>query len=126
MNITVVGSRVFVRPDKLPDMTESGSLHLVNYRADSTMKGTVVAIGDGPEFLRRAVDGVLNTVSDRSENKYVQEMVEQVRDTTRFEHLVTVGDRVLFSPSSGEEVIFEKDVFVVMREDDILAVIDVE
>ncbi len=96
MTFTVVGPRVLVRPEALPDMTEDGKLHLIHNRQRSTMKGTVVALGDGPLSPK----GVT------------------------LEHYVSVGDRVLFSPDSGEELIFEKDVFVCLNEDAILAVID--
>ena len=122
MNLTVVGPRVFIRPDKLPDMNEDGTLHLVNYRSESTMRGTVVALGDGPDVARRTADAVLDACSEQvGENA-----IAGIRRDLEFEHLVNVGDRVLFSPSAGEELIFEKEVLVCMREDDIMAVIDGE
>lgn len=95
MNLTVVGPRVFVRPDKLPDTTESG-LHMVHDRQRSTMTGTVVAVGDGPVTGK----GV------------------------PLDHYVNVGERIVFSPDSGQEVFFEKEVFVSIEEDQILAVVD--
>lgn len=98
MNLTVIGPRAFVRPEALPDMNSEGTLHLVHERQQSTMKGTVVALGDGP----------------------------RARSGQALEHVVSVGDRVLFSPDKGEELIFEKDVLVSLLEDDILAVIDKE
>ena len=96
MNLTVIGPRVFIRPDVLPEMTADGLLHLVHERPKATMTGVVVALGDGP-------------VS---------------RSGKTLPHNVAVGDHVLFSPSSGEELIFEKDLLVSMLEDDILAVLD--
>ena len=63
---------------------------------DSTMLGTVLALGDGP-------------VSSKG---------------VTLDHFVEVGNRVLFSPDAGQEVIFEKDVLVFLDENDILAVID--
>jgi co-chaperonin GroES (HSP10) len=95
MNLTVVGPRVLIRPDKLPEQTESG-LHLVHDRQNTTMRGVVVALGDGP----------------------------QSRSGNTLPHIVTVGDAVIFSPDSGEELIFESDVLLAMKEDDILAVVD--
>jgi chaperonin GroES len=95
MNLTVIGPRAIVRPEKLPDTTTSG-LHIVYDRQQSTMRGTVVALGDGP----------------------------QSPNGTTLDHVVTIGDKVVFSPDSGEELIFEKDVLIAMNEDAILAIIE--
>lgn len=125
MNLTVRGYRIFIRPDKLPEQSSSG-LHLVHDRSNSTMRGTVVAVGDGPQFVRNAVDGVLDGLVRFIDNKYVVQAIEEARARFNSEHLVNVGDRVLFSPDTGEELIFEKDLLVAMKEDDILAVVDSE
>lgn len=95
MNLTVVGPRVFVRPDKLPEMTADGTLHLIHDRQNVTMLGEVVALGDGPVTSK----GVA------------------------LDHYVSIGERVLFSPDKGEELIFEKDLLLSILEDDILAVL---
>lgn len=130
MNLTVKGCRVFIRPDKLPEMNEAGNLHLVNDRSESMMKGTVVAVGDGPEFAQRAADTALRTVIEKASTAFplgfLQAAVDNARKCLTYEHLVQPGDRVLFSPNAGEELIFEKDLLLSMREDDILAVIDAE
>ena len=95
MNLTVVGPRVMIRPDKLPEQTESG-LHIVYDRQQENIIGRVVALGDGP-----------------TTSKGVQ-----------LDHFVAVGDRVIFSPSAGQEVFFERDVLICVDENDILAVVD--
>lgn len=91
---TVVGDRVFIKPDLLPDMTASG-LHLA-LAADVPKTGMVVALGDGP-VSRKGV---------------------------RMNHIVRVGERVVFAPDSGEELFFETERIICMREDEILAVIE--
>lgn len=96
MNLVVVGPRAFIRPDQMPEMTADGLLHLVHERQKSTMTGTVVALGDGPRS----------------------------RKGETLPHIVAVGDRVVFSPTSGEELIFEKDMLVSLLEDDILAILE--
>lgn len=96
MNLTLIGPRVLIRPDVMPEMTADGLVHLVHDRQHTTVRGVVVALGDGP----------------------------QSRNGTTLPHIVTVGDTVLFSPDAGEELIFEKDVLVAMKEDDILAVVE--
>ena len=124
MNLIVRGPRVFIRPEALPDMNESGTLHLVNYRSQSTMKGTVIAVGNGPELVASAVNKALDAVSERIDNKYVRATVEDVRASYVPERIVHVGDHVLFSPASGEELVFENEILVCMVEDDVLAIID--
>lgn len=95
MTLKVRGERIFVRPDEQPAMSEGG-LHLVYDRQRSTMRGTVLALGDGPVTAK----GV------------------------RLPHLVKVGDAVIFSPDVGEELSFEKDIIISMRETDVLAVVE--
>lgn len=124
MNLTVRGPRVFIAPEKLPEMTEDGALHLVNYRAASTMKGVVVAVGSGPEFVQTAVRAVCDDLKQRIDNKYVHEAIDETLARFSAAHVVKVGDRVLFSPNAGTELFFERDLYVVLLEDDIMAVIE--
>ena len=98
MKMQVLGERCLIRPDKLPERTESG-LYMPELRHETvSLIGTVVGLGDGPVTKK----GV------------------------RLPHVVVIGDRVIFSPDSGEEILFERDVLVCMREDDLLAVLDPE
>lgn len=96
MELHVTADRILVRPDPLPEMTKSGLHLMLETRPNFT--GTVVALGEGPVTKR----GV------------------------RLEHYVELGDHVIFSPSAGEEMYFENEVLFVMREEDVLAVIDKE
>lgn len=95
MKVRVCHDLVFIRPDKQPTVSEGG-LHIVYDRQRSTMRGTIVALGDGPYTAK----GV------------------------RLPHSVGVGDSVIFSPDSGSELIFEKETIVALREEDILAVVE--
>lgn len=96
MILTVRGDRIFVRPASMPTMTANGLLHIVHDRQRATMRGTVVAVGDGPT----------------------------TRTGVRLPHIVAVGDVVIFSPDAGEELMFEKDLFIAMREHDVLAIVE--
>lgn len=127
MNLTVLGPRIFVRPDDLPDTGESG-LVLVHGRRKSTVRGTVVAVGDGPGIVNRAVLATLDAVRARLDAQDfigTEELLESV-DVEPREHLVQPGDRVLFAPGAGEELYFERDLLIAMTEDDVMAVIDGE
>ena len=124
MNLNVIGPRVFVRPDTLPEMSSDGLLHLVYGRQTSTMTGLVVAVGDGPLLAQEAVQDALEAVQSRITDPDALRAVQEVLSAYKAGNTVEPGDRVLFSPNAGEELIFEKDVLVAMKEDDILAVIE--
>lgn len=138
MNLAVLGERVFIRPDKRPEYSESG-LSLIHDRASSTVKGTVVALGEGPADRRKAVQKALTPLiarmtelaEDETGDQLARAVVASLRAqaraivaTYRPDHLVAVGDTVLFSPDAGEELYFERDVIIAMREADILAVVE--
>jgi co-chaperonin GroES (HSP10) len=91
MKLSLLHDHVLVRPEALPDKV--GELFVVYDRQTSTMFGEVVALGEGPVTSK----GV------------------------RLPHSVRVGARVIFSPDSGQEVIFEKETLVCLREWDLLA-----
>lgn len=105
------------------------------------MKGTVVAVGEGPADRRRAVERAFapliarmndfadDGVGDQLARAVVATLRGQARAIVaayRPEHLVSVGDSVIFSPDVGEELLFEKEIIIAMRESDILAVIEQE
>lgn len=139
MNLIALGDRVFVIPDPTPEQTTDGLLHLVSDRARSLFSGTVVAVGEGPETLHRTIAAYQKKL-DAAFDVYIHDdvLVDGVRavaahlkqqtramlDAFEPEHLVLPGDRILFSPEAGEEVKTESGVFLVMRETDILAIIE--
>lgn len=139
MNLAVLGDRIFVRPDENPDMTDDGLLHLVQDNKRSIVRGTVVAVGEGPELAHRAVTRAMKALNARFD-AYISDdtLVDGVRAVAAHlkaeadalmrryepEHLVMPGDRVIFSPEAGAEIRFEHEVLVVMRESDVLAVVD--
>lgn len=94
MKLRVCRDLVFIRPDEQPTVSEGG-LHLVYDRQRSTMRGKVLALGKGPVTAK----GV------------------------RLDHDVQVGDLVIFAPDAGEEMVFEKETVIAMREEQILGVI---
>jgi chaperonin GroES len=93
--VQLLGDRVLVRPDVVkPPTTESGIQIADAYFYAPEVSGVVTAIGDGP----RAEDGTL------------------------LPHNVKVGDRVVFAAESGHELVVNGDRQIVLREDDLLAV----
>ena len=90
-----LGERVVVERDTQDEVT-SGGIVLPGSAQDKPARGTIVSIGDG----------------------------KLLDDGSRAEFQVKVGDHVIFSSYSGETFQVGDDEVLLMREDDILAVID--
>ena len=90
-----LGERVVVERDSMDEVT-SGGIVLPGSAQDKPARGTIISIGDG----------------------------KLLDDGTRAEFQVKVGDHVIFSSYAGETFQVGDDEVLLMREDDILAVID--
>jgi chaperonin GroES len=96
MNLKPLGDRVVVEREEAKGST-AGGIVLPDTAKDRPQKGKVLAIGDG----------------------------RITKDGKRRELQVKVGDHVLFTSYAGDEFKLEGDKKVLlMREDDILAVVD--
>jgi len=90
-----LGDRVVVQREEVEERT-SGGIVLPDTAREKPARGKVVAVGDG-----RLLD-----------------------DGTRSQLQVKVGDRVLFTSYAGENIKVGDEEYLLMREDDILAVIE--
>ena len=90
-----LGDRVVLERDESEDVT-AGGIVLPDSAKDKPARGVVVSIGDG-KLLDDGSRGALQ---------------------------VKVGDRVIFSSYAGETFKIDDDELLLMREDDILAVIE--
>lgn len=90
-----LGDRVVVERDESEDVT-AGGIVLPDSAKDKPARGVIVSIGDG----------------------------KLLDDGTRGGLQVKVGDRVIFSSYAGESFKVNEDELLLMREDDILAVIE--
>jgi chaperonin GroES len=96
MNLKPLGDRVVVEREEAKEKT-AGGIVLPDTAKDKPQKGKVLAVGDG----------------------------RITKDGKRRELQVKVGDQVLFTSYAGDEFKLDGDKKVLlMREDDILAVID--
>ncbi len=96
MNIQPLGDRVVIEREEAKGTT-AGGIVLPDTAKDKPQKGKVVAVGDG----------------------------RVTKDGTRRPLQVKVGDQVLFTSYAGDEFKLNGDQKVLlMREDDILAVIE--
>jgi len=90
-----LGDRVVLERDESEDVT-AGGIVLPDSAKDKPARGVVVSIGDG----------------------------KLLDDGSRGGLQVKVGDRVIFSSYAGETFKIDDDELLLMREDDILAVIE--
>ena len=90
-----LGDRVVVERDESEETTAGGIL-LPDSAQDKPARGHVISVGNG-----RLLD-----------------------DGSRSEIQVSVGDRVIFSSYAGETFKVDENELLLMREDDILAVIE--
>ena len=95
VNIQPLGDRVVLRREESEDIT-AGGIVLPDSAKDKPSRGKVISVGNG-----RLLD-----------------------DGTRSQLQVQAGDRVLFSSYAGETFKLGEDELLLMREDDILAVIE--
>ena len=95
MSIRPLHDRVLVKRTE-EDTTSAGGIVIPDSATEKPSKGEIIAIGNGKI----------------SENGDVRALD------------VKVGDKVLFGKYSGTEIKVEGDDLLVMREDDIMAVID--
>lgn len=93
-NIRPVGDRVVVQPAAKEEVTRSGIV-IPDTAKEKPQEGTVIAVGSG-----RLLDNGERAVID-----------------------VNVGDRVLFAKYGGTEFKLEGEEYLVLKENDILAII---
>jgi chaperonin GroES len=117
--------RVLIAPHKNPDVSTSGLLHLPENRTDQylEMQGTVVAVGTKSDAVSLdAVEAiVLEADSCADSYKYIVEALKALRSAP-FD--VQVGDDVLFSWTVGQEITIDDVKYLLLREEDILAVLE--
>lgn len=95
MNMKPLGNRVVVEPIEEDEMT-AGGIVLPETAKEKPQRGTILAVGPG----------------DRDDNG------------KRIEMDVAKGDTVLFAKYSGTEIKVEGTKLLIMRESDILAIVD--
>lgn len=95
LKLQPLGDRVVVEREEMEERT-SGGIVLPDSAREKPARGVVVSVGNG-----RLLD-----------------------DGSRSQLQVESGDRVLFTSYAGETIKVGEDEFMLMREDDILAVIE--
>ena len=95
MKVRPLGDKILVKRDEAATKTDSG-IYLPESAKDKPQEAQVIAVGAG----RRLDNGELRALS------------------------VKAGDRILFGKYTGDEVKLDGEEHVVLREEDILAVLE--
>lgn len=120
-----LADRVFVIPDPVATETASG-LHIIDHWPAET-SGTVAAVGRrvhplGP-VVAEAIEA-LNSVKCTRAGKPLVERLAAVAWQLVSESSVRVGQRVIFSRTTGQELDLDGTRYLVLRESDILGVVE--
>lgn len=95
INLQPIGDRIVVEREESQEKT-AGGIFLPSSAKDKPSRGTVIAVGDG----------------------------RVLRDGTRHPLQLKPGDQVLFTTYGPDEIKVGEEEFLLMREDDVLAVIE--
>lgn len=142
--LRVLGDRVLICPDldeRAPEQTESGVVLAKSLAAAVTgsdpvvawSRGTVVALGTPRHPLREEA----HDLAERLDKLAVQEssdtnvaLLIDAGDTLRHlvhrEPSVAIGDDVLFPHDAGQEMVIERQTYVLLREQELLAVVQAQ
>lgn len=128
--LTPLGDRILVRPEANPETTESG-LHLVEHRKPETL-GEVVAVGSCKHPLRSEARSLAARLSRALEywnlapdnTELVTDAIVMLKEVTAYKPSVKVGDTVVFSWNVGQELQIDDARYLLMRESDVLAVLE--
>ena len=135
--IRVLGDRVLVKPDvndNAPVTTEAGivlapSLASAVTGSDPTLsvsRGTVVGVGMPRHPLKEEAEALADKLSARIAvaSDPESDAVCMLRDLVRRQPIVSVGDDVLFSHDAGQAIRVDHEDYIILREDELLAVVD--
>lgn len=106
--IRPLSNRVAVIPDAQEE-TSRGGIHIPSTAKHTPKTGVVFAVGPG--FMVERFD---------KDSSYV----EGQYNFPRMPMVVNVGDRVFFSPNAGTEIQINRDHFIILRESDIVAILE--
>jgi len=95
MKIKPLGDRVLIKPSEEKEKTKGGIV-LPDTAKEKPQEGEIIAVGEG----RKTEDGKTIPLT------------------------LKVGDRVLYGKYSGTEITIDGEEYLIMREEDVLAVIE--
>ena len=130
MNLNPLPGKVLILPDPTERTTESGLLVVEHWPME--VSGKVVAVGASKHPRKAesfAMAAVMDEWADMGTHARVQvfvDVAQLLRELTGREPEVSVGDRVVFGLSAGQEIRIDETRYFLMNETDLLAVVSAE
>lgn len=142
--LRVLGPRVLIRPDRddrAPEETASGLVLAKSLAAAVTgtdpvlawSRGMVIAVGTPRHpFRDETLDlagrltklASVSWASSSTNAGLLHDASQCLRDLVQREPCVAVGDDVIFAHDAGQEITLEHQTFILVKEDELLAVVD--
>ena len=123
MTLTPLADRVLIQPDSTETVSASGIVLVENSPIEQT--GVVVSTGCARHPLKEVAEDLARRLLNRPGfDDLTQDAAQMLRDLTGREPELKVGDRVVFSPYVGQEIVIGEERYLVMREADVLAVLE--
>jgi co-chaperonin GroES (HSP10) len=124
VNLRPLADRVLIKPEVPPNVTESGIIIQEDRKPEQT--GTVIAVGPATHPRKEEAEAFADMLERGIYDKCCDDAAVLLRDLVRKEPEVKVGDYVVFSWTSGQEIWVEdgESRYLLMRESDILCVVE--
>lgn len=125
MNLIPLADRVLIQPDATEKVSDSGLVLVESAPLDQT--GVVVSTGCARHPMKEVAFDLakrIEWISEEHREPLVLDAAQMLRDLTGREPELQVGDRVVFSPYVGQEVVINETRYLIMRESDVLAVVE--
>ena len=118
MNFAPLGDRILIRPDKQPTQTASGLVLLEKDTPEHS--GVVMSVGacEHPDAAQ------MRESAEFLEDLGHEDIARLLRRAAGHEASVDVGDHVLFTASAGQELTVDGVRYILMRDAEILAVVE--
>lgn len=129
MNLNPLPGKVLILPDPTERTTDSGLLVVEHWPME--VSGKVVAVGASKHPRKAEAFRVADALVDCDWRNYEERdamagVAQLLRELTGREPEVSVGDRVVFGLSAGQEIRIDETRYFLMNETDLLAVVSAE
>lgn len=135
--LKVLGDRVLVKPDVIANAPEQhGAIFVAKTLASavtgedptqSVQRGTVIAVGRPKHPLKEEAESLatkLKCYMGVLDRELIEDAAAMLCDVVRKQPAVSIDDDVLFAHSSGQQITLDDQTFIILHEDELLAVVE--
>lgn len=126
MDLIPLADRVLIAPDQPPDTTASGLAVVRDHNIPTS--GRIVSVGSGTHPRKAEAFALAAKLDAHTKQVPVTTLVSKaarlLRELTGKEPDLAVGDRVVFSAYVGQELYINDRRYLVLRESDVLGVVE--